>query len=162
MIILNSGGTFNKRYNPLSGQLEVPYDNEAVETILSYFSTKIELAGVIYKDSLEMTLEDRKMLTNIIYESKERVFIVVHGTDTMDQTAEFFANIFEDRIIVLTGAMIPFEIDPIEASANLALAIGYAKACDKNGIYIAMQGEVASWDKIVKNRAEGRFEIVED
>jgi L-asparaginase len=34
VLILNCGGTFNKRYNPLNGELEIPYDNKAVEAIL--------------------------------------------------------------------------------------------------------------------------------
>ena len=32
MLILNCGGTFNKRYNVVDGTLEVPYDNRAIDT----------------------------------------------------------------------------------------------------------------------------------
>ncbi len=32
--IINTGGTFNKRYNPIKGQLEVPKDNKALEKII--------------------------------------------------------------------------------------------------------------------------------
>ena len=34
MLILNTGGTFNKRYNSLSGEIEVPVDNYAVENLI--------------------------------------------------------------------------------------------------------------------------------
>ena len=33
--IINTGGTFNKRYNPIKGQLEVPSDNIALDKIIA-------------------------------------------------------------------------------------------------------------------------------
>lgn len=160
MLILNSGGTFNKKYNPLNGELEIPYSNEAIETILKSMDVKYNLAGVIYKDSLDMTMDDRKVLANVIMESKDDTFVIVHGTDTMHLSAEFLAEIFDDRKIVFVGAMKPFEIDNIEASLNLGMAIGFAKAVVQNGVYICMSGHVEPWDKIHKNRKFGKFEVV--
>lgn len=160
MLILNSGGTFNKRYNPLSGELEIPYDNEVVDRILQSADFDYDLAGVVYKDSLEMDMNDRKMLASIIMESKDDTFIIVHGTDTMNITAEFLSEIFDDRKIILTGSMNPFEIDNVEASLNLGIAIGFAKAETKNGVYICMNGLVESCQNIAKNRALGKFELV--
>jgi len=159
MLILNSGGTFNKKYNPLNGELEIPYSNEAIETILKSIDAKYDLAGVIYKDSLDMTMDDRKILANVIMESKDDTFIIVHGTDTMHLSAEFLAEIFDDRKIVLVGAMKPFEVDKIEASLNLGMAIGFAKAQTQNGVYICMSGYVEPWNKIHKNKKFGKFEV---
>ena len=161
MLILNSGGTLNKRYNPLNGELEMPYDNAVLERILSSVESDYDLAGVVYKDSLDMDINDRKMLTNIIMESTDDTFIVVHGTDTMDDTAEFLSAIFEDRKIILVGAMNPFEIDNIESSFNLGMAIGYAKAVQEFGVYICMSGYVELWNNIQKNRIKGKFELVQ-
>ena len=160
MLILNSGGTFNKRYNPLNGELEVPYDNAAIEQILESVDCEYDLAGVMFKDSLDMTIDDRKILVNIIMESKDDTFIIIHGTDTMHLSAEFLSEIFEDRKIILVGAMKPFEIDNIEASLNLGMAIGYAKAVSKAGVYICMSGFVEPWSKLEKNRKFGKFELV--
>lgn len=161
MLILNSGGTFNKRYNPLNGELEVPFDNEAIERILQSADCEYDLAGVMFKDSLDMTIDDRKLLANIIMQSKDDTFIVIHGTDTMQLTAEFLAEIFDDRKIVLVGAMKPFEIDAVEASLNLGMAIGYVKALKDNGVYICMSGFVEPWNRLEKNKKFGKFEIVE-
>ena len=160
MLILNSGGTFNKRYNATQGKLEVPYDNKAIEIIMQSVNGAYNIAGVVYKDSLEMDSDDRKMLANIIFESKDDTFIIVHGTDTMDITAEFLAEIFDDRKIILTGAMKPLEIDNIEASLNLGMAIGFASATINNGVYICMSGLVLPWNQIIKNKAIGKFELV--
>jgi L-asparaginase len=161
MKILNTGGTFNKRYNKISGKMEVPFDDLSVRKIVDDFTNSVATAGAIYKDSLEFTTDDRKALTNIIFEDDaEDVFIIIHGTDTMSITAEFLDTIFDDKIIILTGAMIPFEIDKVEASVNLGMAIGYAKACKENGVYICMNGEVQVWNQIEKNRSSGKFELV--
>ncbi len=161
MLILNSGGTFNKRYNPISGELEVPYDNYALEKILHSFHSDYSLAGVVYKDSLAMDLDDRKMLANIIMESCDDTFIIVHGTDTMDLTSEFLDEVFDDRKIILVGAMNPFEIDNVESSLNLGIAIGFLKSLENNGVYICMNGHVELWNNLQKNRLQGKFELVQ-
>jgi len=160
MLILNCGGTFNKRHNPINGELEVPYDNYALERICESMYISYDMAGVIYKDSLEMDISDRKMITNIIMESKDDKFIIINGTDTIDVTASFLSEIFDDRKIILTWSMKPFEIDNLEATLNLGMAIGFLKAQEKNGIYICMNGHVESCEKIVKNRELGKFELV--
>ncbi|MDF1874415.1 asparaginase [Sulfurimonas sp. SAG-AH-194-I05] len=161
MLILNSGGTFNKRYNPLNGELEVPFDNKAVDKILTSFESSYSLAGVVYKDSLDIDTNDRKLIASIINESTENIFIIIHGTDTMHDTAEFLDAIFDDRKIILVGAMQPFEIDSIESSLNIGMAIGFAKAINDDGVYICMSGHVEIWSNLVKNRKKGKFEIVE-
>lgn len=157
MKIINTGGTFNKRYDPIKGELYVPRDNSAVEAILRTFTETLEVEGVIYKDSLEMDDNDRDHLCRNIEQSGDKAIVIVHGTDTMDVSAAAIdAHRFE-KTIVLTGAMVPFSIDPVEATANIALAIGFAKAA-KPGVYIAMQGNVAPYQQMIKNRKLGKFE----
>lgn len=164
MKILNTGGTFNKRYDPVIGKLEVAFDNEAVEEIVESFAYDVEIAGILYKDSLEMTQEDRDQLYSIIDVDDEEVYVIVHGTDTMDLTArtlaERLAEDEEERVIVLTGAMVPYSIDKAEASVNLGMALGFAATQPAPGVYICMSGIIAPYDCIRKNRSEGMFEIV--
>ena len=159
MLILNTGGTFNKRYDPIRGELFVPRDNVAVEKILSTMNDSIACEGIIYKDSLEMDDDDRAFLANTIAQSDESHIIVIHGTDTMDQSARSVASLELGKVVVFTGAMVPFSIEPIEATANLAMAIGYAKLAGE-GVYIAMQGIAGAYTDIVKNRSAGKFEYV--
>jgi L-asparaginase len=155
MIIINTGGTFNKRYDPITGELTVPFDNIAVEAILGRFTYDVEVAGLLYKDSLEMSAEDRKMMADVILASEKKTFVIVHGTDTA-----FLAELVKDRIVILTGAMVPFSIDPVEATANLAMALGFAEAGPEPGVYVCMQGIVAPHEMIRKNRESGKFERV--
>ena len=160
MLILNTGGTFNKRYNPISGEMEVPYDNLAVEKIFSTFTYDVEMAGLIYKDSLDMDMDDRKMMAKIIAASSDTHFIIIHGTDTMDMSAAFLDEVLDDKVIIFTGAMVPFEIDPVEATANLSMALGFAKNMTAPGVYVCMQGCVEKHDRLAKNKTLGKFEIV--
>lgn len=159
MLILNTGGTFNKRYDSIKGELFVPNDNLAVEAILKSLVIDITLQGVIYKDSLEMDNHDRALLAQTIAQSNEKIIIVIHGTDTMDLSAEYVANLSLDKVIVFTGAMVPFSIDPIEATANLSMAIGYGQNEDK-GVFIVIQGVMGSFEHVKKNKSAGKFEYV--
>jgi len=159
ILIINTGGTFNKIYNPLNGYLEIYKKNSAIKKILA--TSKIndtKVVGMIYKDSLDITNKDRKKLAKYINNSKYNKILIVHGTDTINNTASYLANKIEDKQIVLTGSMIPFSIDPIEATANLILGYGFLTECKKNDIYIAMHGLVKNHKEIKKNRKLGIFE----
>ena len=162
MKIMNTGGTFNKRYDPVSGELEVPFDNQAIEEIVKSFSYEVDIAGMLYKDSQEIDDDDREQLMMILEADDEEIFVIVHGTDTMHLTAMHLAAHLPDRVIVLTGAMVPYSIDKGEASLNLGMALGFAATQPANGVYICMSGIIAPHKKIVKNRREGRFQIVQD
>lgn len=159
MLIFNTGGTFNKRYDPVKGELFVPNDNRAVEEILQFLAVDIPLQGAIYKDSLEMDNHDRSVLAQNIVQSEAKTIIVVHGTDTMDLSAEYVASLGLDKVVVFTGAMVPFTIDPIEATANLSMALGYAKN-GTSGVYIVMQGVMGRHEQVKKNKSAGKFEYV--
>lgn len=159
ILIINTGGTFNKIYDEINGTLIVPKSNKAIKTILQ--SSKIDnikIKGLIYKDSLEMTIKDRKKLVKYIKNSKYNKIIIVHGTDTIDQTASYIAKYIQDKIIILVGAMKPFSIEPVEATSNLMLAYGFLQSYTKPHIFIAMHGLVKKFDKIKKNRKLGVFQ----
>jgi L-asparaginase len=75
----------------------------------------------------------------------------------MDITAAYLDDAELERCVVLTGAMIPYAINPVEATANFASAYGYLLQCDTGGIYIAMHGLVLPHQEISKNRKQGYF-----
>jgi L-asparaginase len=75
----------------------------------------------------------------------------------MHITAEYLADADLDKRIVLTGAMVPYAIDPVEATANLASAFGYLQKLDEDGIYIAMNGVFGPAETIEKEREVGKF-----
>jgi len=161
ILIINTGGTFNKRYNPLKGKLQVPKDSKALESILKYFyNLKYKVLNIIHKDSLDMGDDDRQKIVDVIEESSYQKVIIIHGTDTMDKTALFLEERITDKCIILTGAMVPFSIDFVEATANISTAIGYILNCQTKGIYISMHGLVDIHNRVFKNREIGIFQAI--
>lgn len=159
VLIINSGGTFNKRYDPLTGQLFVPDDARAVSAILAEFRGNLayRLLDVLHKDSLDMNEGDRVLLAQTIQSASESKVLIVHGTDTMHLSARHLEAVCPGRRIVLTGAMLPYAYDRQEAAVNLALSLGWLMAGDDAGVFIGMHGLVRPHAQIVKNREQGVF-----
>ena len=156
--VLNTGGTFNKRYNPIKGLLEVPTDNIALDKIIkSCFNVEFDIKNIVSKDSLDFTQEDRKTILENIINSENDKIIIIHGTDTVDLTAKFIEDKIENKKIVFTGAMVPMSIDEVEATMNFSQAIGFLNAPIENGIYLSMHGSVIEHSKLVKDRCVGQF-----
>jgi len=159
LLIINTGGTFNKIYNPISGELEVDSDGRALESLSrKWLCDEIERINIIGKDSLEMTNQDRLELLHTITQTQKRKIIVIHGTDTMHITAEYLAQSeLENKQVILTGAMVPYTIDPVEATANVASAIGFVHANRECGVFVSMNGLIEHYQNILKDRKAGRF-----
>lgn len=158
--VLNTGGTFNKRYNPLTGNLDVPSDNIALDKIIkSCPNISFDIKNIISKDSLDFTQEDRDFILENIKNSSSDKIIIIHGTDTVDLTAKFLDGKIENKQIVFTCAMVPMSIDEVEATMNFSLALGFLSAQINDGIYISMHGVVVEYFKLLKNRSLGQFII---
>ena len=158
--VLHTGGTFNKRYNPIKGLLEVPNDNIALDKIVkSCFNVDFEIKNIVSKDSLDFTQEDREIILENILNSKSDKIIIIHGTDTVDLTSKFIEDKVGNKKIVFTGAMVPMSIDEVEATMNFSQAIGFLNAPIENGIYLSMHGVVVEHSKLKKDRNVGQFLI---
>jgi L-asparaginase len=163
ILILNSGGTFGKIYNKLNGNLEIDTENMAVLDILStFYNLNYELKSVVLKDSLEFTYEDRKEIFEVINSSSCKACILIHGTDTMEVTAKFLKEEGVNKLVVLTGAMMPYSISKTEAATNFAMCVGFLQNEPKNDVYIGMHGVVTEYQNITKNRKIGQFEITKE
>jgi len=160
ILIVNTGGTFNKIYNPIKGTLDIDREANSIKSILSAIKVeKYKLINIIGKDSLDITKQDRMQLLDTIVQYNYKKIIIIHGTDTIDKTAKFLDKYIKNKQIILTGAMVPFSIDPIEATSNFSLALGYIQSNKKNGIYIAMHSFVKLYKDIYKNRKLGVFKL---
>jgi L-asparaginase len=159
ILILNTGGTFNKVYNEINGKLVIDKNNKILSHIIKKAKIlDITIQGLIYKDSLDITTKDRIKLKKYILKSKFNKIIIVHGTDTMEKTARYLADTIDNKKIIFTGAMKPFGIEPIEATSNLMSAFGFLNNCKKNNTYICMHGLIKKYNKITKNKQLGIFE----
>ncbi|MEN9314770.1 MAG: hypothetical protein RIS35_1163 [Pseudomonadota bacterium] len=157
--LIATGGTFDKRYDPIAGMLCFG------DTHLTDIVRRARLAGpiavesVMQIDSLEMTDAHRARVLAACLASPEERIVVVHGTDTMVETARVLGEAALPRCVVLTGAMIPCDLVDSDALFNLGFAAGCARALG-HGVWIAMNGCVHRWDRVRKNRALGVFEAI--
>lgn len=159
--ILAAGGTFDKRYDPISGTLGFgdSHLHEIVARARLAQPVAVEVAMLI--DSLEMTDEHRQRLLDRCRAAPERAIVIVHGTDTMVETAAVLGAAALPRTIVLTGAMLPFDVAGSDALFNLGFAAGCARTLPA-GVYVAMNAQVFDWRAVRKNRELGVFEATGD
>jgi L-asparaginase len=155
--IIATGGTFDKHYNELNGVLGFA-DSHLPEVIKrARITVPIALEVVSLLDSLDMQDADRQRVLAACQAASEKAIVIVHGTDTMRETAEVLGAAMSDKTIVFTGAMIPYEIANSDALFNFGFACGVAQALPP-GVYVAMNGTIFTWDKVTKNRAAGVFQ----
>jgi L-asparaginase len=92
--------------------------------------------------------------------SEERAVVITHGTDTMVQTARALYDArLTDKTIVMTGAMIPYAFGSSDGLFNLGSALSFVQVLQP-GVYVAMNGQIFSWDCVRKNTETGCFEAV--
>jgi L-asparaginase len=156
LCIIATGGTFDKHYDAVKGALG--FDTTHLPQVLAQARITVPVAvqELMLLDSLDMQDADRVLIMQACGAAPEERIVIVHGTDTMRETAEMLAAAHLDKTIVLTGAMIPYEVANSDAMFNFGFAFGVAQHL-AHGIYIAMNGQVFSWDNVVKDRAAGRF-----
>lgn len=155
--IIVTGGTFDKEYNFISGELyfRETHLQELLEKGRSQLPVRI--SQLMLKDSLEMTQQDRELIVASCNASEEERIVITHGTDTMTDTAKFLAKEIANKTVVLTGAMIPIKFGSSDGLFNLGSALAFAQSLP-HGIYVAMNGRYFQWDKVRKNRQSGIFE----
>lgn len=158
MLILTTGGTIDKIYFDASSEFEVgdptvPHIFEDVGAQIDY-----ELISLFRKDSLEMTAEDRLKIRKTCEDSSQKKILITHGTDTMAETAEALTDL-PGKIIVLTGAMAPARFRVTDAIFNIGTAIGALQSM-KEGVYLAMNGQIFKAGSVRKNREAGKFEVL--
>ena len=155
--IFITGGTFDKEYNELTGQLYFN-DSQLPEMLdLGRNLVPVEIRTLMMVDSLEMTDDDRGLIVEHCIKSPEDKIIITHGTDTMPETAHLLAKKIKNKTIVLTGAMIPYKFGSSDGLFNLGSALAFVQTLPP-GIYVAMNGRYFHADNVRKNKLTGVFE----
>ena len=157
--LLITGGTVDKQYNPLNGELVFVKTHlpEMIEQAKN--KVDIELEVLMLKDSLDMNDNDRAMILEKCNETKEERILITHGMDTMVETAQVLGKSISNKTIVLTGAMVPFSFGKTDALLNLGTALASVQILS-NGVFIAMGGKIFPWDNVRKNKEIGEFENI--
>lgn len=157
--IFVTGGTFDKEYNELTGQLF--FKDTHVNEILNLGRSRLDISvrTLMLIDSLEMTDTDRNIIMESCQRCEEDHILITHGTDTMTDTAKVLAEQKINKTIVITGAMIPYKFGSSDGLFNLGSALAFTQSLP-HGVYIAMNGRYYDWNNCRKNKQTGFFEEV--
>jgi L-asparaginase len=157
--IFITGGTFDKEYNELNGELY--FKDTHMSELLEKGRSKlpVEIRTLMMVDSLEMTSEDRDLIAHQCNQCEETMIVITHGTDTMSETAKVLAQKIKNKTVILTGAMIPIKFGSSDGLFNLGSALAFAQTLP-HGVYVAMNGRYFNWDNVRKNKETGVFEEV--
>jgi L-asparaginase len=155
--IFVTGGTFDKEYNELTGELffQETHVHDMLRLGRSHLDVRVETLLMI--DSLQMTDADRNLILERCRECAERRIVITHGTDTMEQTAAVLGAAELGKTVVLTGAMVPYTFGSSDGMFNLGTALAFVQTLPL-GVYVAMNGKYFPWNNVHKDRARGVFE----
>lgn len=159
MRVIVTGGTFDKAYDPIKGELTFKASHlpEILERARVTVPVAIEQNQLI--DSLQMQDENRKSVLEACARAAEERIVITHGTDTMAETARLLGPAGLDKTIVITGAMVPYQVQGSDALFNFGTAFSAAQLLPA-GVYISMNGRIFRWDRVRKDRSRGVFEEV--
>ncbi|MBU2511088.1 asparaginase [bacterium] len=155
--ILITGGTIDKDYDKIQGQLVLTRSH--IDQMIEQARCKLDIVvdSHMLKDSLYMDANDRTGILKKCQGLKEEIIVITHGTDTMVETATVLAENIQEKTIVLFGAMVPFSFGDSDALFNFGTALAAAQTLPY-GVYLTMNGIVFPYDKVKKNKEEGHFE----
>ena len=157
--IFVTGGTFDKEYNELNGELY--FKDTHLHEMLRLGRSKLELevTTLMMMDSLDMNEQDRQTIAKACMGVAEKKILITHGTDTMPETAALLAELIKDKTIVLTGAMVPYKFGSSDGLFNLGSALAFVQTLPP-GVYVAMNGKIFEGENVRKNKAKGEFESI--
>lgn len=157
--IITTGGTIDKIYYDAKSDYKI--GEPEIGRILTEMNVAFrwQVLPLLRKDSLEITDSDRELICKAVAASDARHVLITHGTDTMVETAHVLEP-FDDRVIVMTGALNPARFIGSDAVFNIGCAIGALHGMP-NGVWIAMNGQIWDPDHVRKNRKANRFEATE-
>ena len=154
--ILTTGGTFDKVYFDANSEYSI--GDPCITSILDEgnVNSNYRIQSILKKDSLDITSKERKIIKNSVQECVEERIIIIHGTDTMVETAKSLEDI-KEKTIVLTGAMQPARFKKTDAIFNSGFALAAVQILEY-GVYITMNGMIFRSDNVKKNIDLGKFE----
>lgn len=157
--IFVTGGTFDKEYNELNGDLY--FKDTHLHEMLRLGRSKLDLriTTLMMIDSLDMQDGDRSKIAEACNTAEEEKILITHGTDTMPETAVVLSEKVKNKTIVLTGAMVPYKFGSSDGLFNLGSALAFVQSLPE-GVYVAMNGKIFEAGNVRKNKATGEFETI--
>lgn len=73
----------------------------------------------------------------------------------MIETARILGESAMEKTVVLTGAMVPYEVANSDALFNLGCAVAAVQTLQA-GVFVVMNGRIFHWDNVVKVSSKSR------
>jgi L-asparaginase len=159
--IFVTGGTFDKEYDMINGQLYFNETHIPEMLRLGRCTLDVEIRTLMMIDSLDMTDADRQIIINQCKNCDEKNIIITHGTDTMAITAEQLQAAGIEKTIVITGALIPYKFGSSDGFFNLGSALSFVQTLP-HGVYVVMNGRYFKAGNVQKNKKTGYFEEINE
>jgi L-asparaginase len=157
--LIQTGGTIDKDYPKSIHGWAFEISEPAYLRIIEKLPKNIEWESIplLKKDSTQINEADRKKILKTCIATESKRIIITHGTDTLLETAAFLSSI-KNKTIVLTGSMRPERFSNSDADINLGMALAAVQTLE-SGVYIAIQGLIAPYDKMKRNLETGNYFI---
>ena len=157
ILFIQTGGTIDKDYPKQVEGYAFEISEPAVRQILERVnpSFEYEVISLLRKDSLDLTVKDKKKIFEECEKANTDKIIITHGTDTMIETATFLTEV-KNKTIILTGAFKPEKFTNSDADFNVGVAVGALNILGK-GVFIAMNGGVFKYDEVKRDIETGKY-----
>ena len=165
VVVITTGGTIEKSYNEEVGSLE-NRESRIKDKILDRLrlpGTRLRVIPLLNKDSLHITHSERLMILESIHQNAKTgvPVLVLHGTDTMTETAELYAAAHPNPTtppVVFTGAMVPLGFEGSDAIQNIAEALLSVRLLGP-GVYVSFHGRILLVPGALKNHRLKTFQM---
>lgn len=160
--VITTGGTIEKVYSEQEGAvLNSASKIERYLKQLRLSDCEVRVIPLMNKDSLEMTMQDRRRLaaelTSLLPQGHP--VVIIHGTDTMVETGLYIQKLFEHQLkvpVILTGAMTPLGFEGSDGLQNLTESL-LATRLLRSGVFIVFHGKIHRPQRTRKDRECATF-----
>lgn len=151
--VLTTGGTFDTQTD---GRIGAP----RAEAVLGQARATIKsrCRELMRIDSSLMQDSHRKQIRDAVLASGTDRLVIIHGTDTLLETANFLRDV-PGKVVVITGSFVPADSHPGDAAFNLGAALTAVQLLPV-GVHIVMGGESFLPSEARKNAVLRKFERI--
>lgn len=159
LCIIVIGGIFDKYYDEIVGQFGFgeSYLLDVIVCVCIIIEVVLEILCLF--DLLEMQDGDCQCVLEVCQVLVQQVIVIIYGIDIMQQIVQVLGQVFIDKIVVLIGVMIFYEIVNFDVFFNFGFVCGVVQVL-LLGVYVVMNGCIFVWNKVVKNCSVGVFELI--
>ncbi|OGY54736.1 MAG: hypothetical protein A3A24_03990 [Candidatus Buchananbacteria bacterium RIFCSPLOWO2_01_FULL_46_12] len=156
--VIATGGTIDEDHSdPVTGKSRFTHSHVPEMLVGAGVMNDVTFELLMLKDSSDINEGDRKKILERCLSCPEKRIVITHGTNTMVETAVMLGKNIFGKTVVLVGAFVPFTRKGSDAVPNLRYAVAKARQLPP-GVYVAMNGQVFSWDNVRKNKKGLIFE----